>query len=98
MRGLLLTIPPVERDTADGFVSPAELASRVRQLAMDAYRVLKDPAATSGELVELSRKIDDLRRSCESLSSRQIDHWLQSAAEQVRCRRASRCEPEPVPS
>ncbi len=90
-----MTLSLAQREPANDPIMPAELAVRVRQLALDAHRVLKDPSATSGELVELSRKIDDLRRSCPSLSSRQIEHWLQSASELLLCRRGSLCESGP---
>ena len=75
-----------ERGSRIETIDPAELATRLRQLALDVHRVLNDPLATTGELVELSRCIDELRRQARVSHFREIDRWLQSAGDLVRTR------------
>jgi len=65
-------------------LSSVELASRLRQFALDAHRVLKNPVATTSELVELSRQIDELRGQTGAPPVREVDRWLERAAEQIR--------------
>jgi hypothetical protein len=76
------TATRASRNGAD--LSAVELASRLRQLALDAHRVMKNPFATTSELVELSRQIDELRGLTGASPVREIDRWLQCAAEQIR--------------
>ncbi len=66
-------------------LDPEEFAVRVRELAAEARRILRDPAATYGEVVELARQFDELRRQRRrgSLPEREIDRWLWNAAKQV---------------
>jgi len=66
-----------------GCLDPAEFAARVRQLAIDAHRVLKSRTAARGELVQLCRRIDELRQESRLDLSREIDRWLYHANEQI---------------
>ncbi len=66
-----------------GCLDPAEFAARVRQLAIDAHRVLKSRTAVKSELVQLCRRIDELRQESRVDLSREIDRWLDQANEQI---------------
>ena len=66
-----------------GCLDPAEFAARVRQLAIDAHRVLKSRTAAKSELVQLCRRIDELRQESRVDLSREIDRWLHQANEQI---------------
>lgn len=66
-----------------GCLDPAEFAARVRQLAIDAHRVLKSRTAAKSELVQLCRRIDELRQESRADLSREIDRWLHQANEQI---------------
>jgi hypothetical protein len=61
-------------------------ADQIRRLAMDAYRVLKDPDACESEFAELSERVDDLRRQSGGSHAHEVDRWLRSAGNQLRCR------------
>ena len=69
-----------------GCLEPAEFAARVRQLAIDAHRVLKSRTAAKSELVQLCRRIDELRQEGRVDLSREIDRWLDQANEQIEAR------------
>jgi hypothetical protein len=71
------------------WLNPAEFATRVRKLALDAHRVVKDPHTTTGEAAELSRQIDELREHARVSRLFEIDRWLQNAAELVKNRRSA---------
>jgi hypothetical protein len=73
----------VWQENGAGCIDPAEFAARVRQLAMDAHRVLKSRTAAKSELVQLCRQIDELRRESRVDLSREIDRWLHQANEQI---------------
>jgi hypothetical protein len=60
-------------------VDAADLADRIRRLAVDAYRSLKRHDAALDELTELLRRIDELRQATQDPHLTQIDHWLRSA-------------------
>lgn len=69
-------------------LEPEQFALRVRELALAAHRLLRDPAATRREVVELSRQLDELRRQRQrqrrNAPESEIDRWLLSAARQIR--------------
>jgi hypothetical protein len=67
-------------------LSPAEIAARLRGLAQDAYRVAKDRDAAPTELVELSRRIEELRAHARGSRLFEIERWLERASEVV-CQR-----------
>ncbi len=64
----------------------AGFADQVRRLAMDLYRVLKDPDPCDSEFAELSERLDDLRRQRDGSHPQEIDRWLRSAGNQLRWR------------
>jgi hypothetical protein len=71
--------------------NPAEFAENVRRLAQDAFHALRDPGASVSELMELSERVDDLRRQRNGSYALEVDRWLRSAGDQLRCRlRSSR--------
>ena len=88
----------VEERSCGELARPADFAVRVRELAVEAYRVLKDPDATYREAVELSRQFDELRRQRrrEHAPERELDRWLRNAAKQVRDYRPSPRSAQPV--
>jgi hypothetical protein len=88
----------MEERSAANWLDPADFAIRVRELAVEAYRVLKDPDTSYGEAVELSRKFDELRRQRrrEHAPERELDRWLRNAAKQVRDYRPSPRSAQPV--
>ena len=68
-------------------LDPADLAYRIRRLALDAYRSLKRHDAALDELTELLHRIDELRRGTQNPHFIQIDRWLQSAKDVIESRR-----------
>lgn len=64
-------------------VSAPELATRLRRLAQDAYRVVNDRNAAPAEAVELSRRIEELRQQTRGAGMFEIDRWLERALEVV---------------
>jgi hypothetical protein len=82
---------PEETERAVDDLDPEDFALRVRQLAVKAHRLLRNPATSYRERVELSGQIDDLRhqRGTRGLPEREIDRWLRNASTQVRDHRAS---------
>jgi hypothetical protein len=71
--------PVASRDAYWNLFDPAQFASSVRQFAMDVHRVLNDPLSTTSQLVELSRRIDDLRRHSPVPRFSEMDFWMSSA-------------------
>ena len=69
-----------------GCLEPAEFAARVRQLAIDAHRVLKSETAATHELAQLGRRLDELRLGGHMDLSRAIDRWLNQAYRQIEAR------------
>ncbi len=59
-------------------LDPGQFASSIRQLAVDAHRVLKDPFASSDQLKDLSKRIDVLRRTSPMNCSSAVARWLRS--------------------
>lgn len=89
---------PVVETRTNAYLDPEAFASRVRELAAEAFRVLKDSDSTYRQAVEVSRKLDDLRRQRrrENMPVRDIDRWLRNAAQQVREYRPAPCASQPV--
>jgi hypothetical protein len=67
-------------------LSPADIAASLRGLAQEAYRVAKDGDAADTDLVELSRRIEELRAHARGSRLFEIERWLERASEVV-CRR-----------
>jgi hypothetical protein len=65
---------------------PERLAIGVRWIAVEAHRVLSHPHASSRELREICRCIDELRRETRSTPLIGVDRWLELAGERVRSR------------
>jgi hypothetical protein len=68
---------------------PADFAYRFRGLALDTHRTLKRRDAAPDELIELSRRIDELRRNTQDPQFVEIDRWLQNARILVESRKRS---------
>jgi hypothetical protein len=64
-----------------------ELAASIRELAVDAHQALNDPLVTAAKLNDLSRRIEELRRSARSACLSEIDGWLHQVQRQVDERR-----------
>src|SRR5262245_54324241 len=56
-----------------------DFANRIRALARDAARTVGNRDARPRELIELSRRIDELRQETQDPQFMHIDRWLQSA-------------------
>lgn len=63
--------PPAPTDAAS-------LAASVRQLALQAHRVLSDPASDPAEARELSRRASGLRSQLRGRSTLAVERWLDS--------------------
>jgi hypothetical protein len=68
-------------------LDPADLAYRIRRLALDAYRSLKRHDAALDELTELLHRIDELRRGTQNPHFIQIDRWLERAKHLIESRK-----------
>lgn len=60
---------------------PAEFATELRKLALDAYRVVNDQRALRSDAAELSRRIAELREHTQEAGLLEIDRWLHKALE-----------------
>ena len=60
---------------------PADLATRLRRLALDTYRVARDRQAAPSDAVELCRQIEELREHARGAGLSEIERWLQKASE-----------------
>ena len=58
---------------------PADFAHRLRTLAADTHRALRNPETEPHELIELSERFDELRRGAEDQRLSEIDRWLRNA-------------------
>lgn len=56
----------------------ASLASAVRQIALQAHRVLAEPAPSAFEIQELSQSLANLRRQLRGRSTGSVMRWLDS--------------------
>ena len=63
-----------------GGLDPEELARRIRQLAIDAHRILTRPDTSIGEVSGLRRRVRVLLRETRGgLRATEIDRWLRAA-------------------
>jgi hypothetical protein len=60
-----------------------ELATRIRELAVDAHHALNDPLVTPAEMSELSRRVEELRKAARSARLSEIDRWLHQVQRRV---------------
>ena len=65
---------------------PAEIAAEVRQIALEAHRVLKNPYVASDDLRAVLRRLRVLRRQTRCSALIEIDHWLENADALVKTR------------
>lgn len=70
-------------------LDPADLADRIRRMALDAHRTLKRHDVAPSELVELTRRIDELRQGTQETHFIEIDRWLRTARQLIESRRRS---------
>ncbi|MDR3633083.1 MAG: hypothetical protein P4L84_04550 [Isosphaeraceae bacterium] len=71
---------------------PATLASLVRELALRSNRVLKDPNARSVDLLNLSRRIAELRRQLRNTSFHDLSLWTDRLEERVDAALIAECQ------
>jgi hypothetical protein len=64
-------------------LDPEEVARRVRQLAVDAHRILNHPDTTVEELIALRRRFKELLRAGRGSQPTEIERWLRSAQQEV---------------
>jgi len=67
-------------------LDPAAIANRVRQIAHDLQQILKKTRPCPCELIELERRIDDLRVHTHGSSWISIDRWLDHTRTAIRAR------------
>jgi len=73
----------LEGHLARARLDPGQFASSIRQLALDAHRVLNDPLSRRDQLEELSSRIDVLRRSSPVDWTSGMNRWLRSVEEMI---------------
>jgi hypothetical protein len=71
-------IPAWKHDLVSWRHDPSEFAYRLRRLAVDLHRTFKQRDGSPLDLIELARRIDELKRDTECP---QIERWLLSAQE-----------------
>jgi len=76
---------PVE-SLAAGSLDPAAIAEGVRQIAHDLQQMLRKTPPSPGELIELERRIDELRVHTGGTRLMAIDRWLHSSRSAIRAR------------
>jgi hypothetical protein len=79
----------VTNDLAAWRLDAAEIAYRLRGLSVDTHRTLKRQDASSDELTELSRRIDELRKQTQDPRFLEIDRWLESTQNLIERRKRS---------
>ena len=62
---------------------PAVLAASVREIALEARRILRDPCQSELELSDLSLRIDQIRRSVPPSPANPLALWLETLAREV---------------
>lgn len=67
-------------------LDPAEIAQGVRQIAHDLHQMLKRATSTSVELIELERRIDELRLHIHGTPLIAVDRWLKNSRSALRVR------------
>ena len=64
-------------------LDPAELAARIRKLAIETHHALNNQLVTAAKIDELSHQIHELRREARAACLSQIDRWLHNVQRQV---------------
>ena len=64
-------------------LDPADLANRIRRLAEDTHQTLRSHNAVPHELIELTRRIDELRQETQDPHLIEIDRWLRKAKDLI---------------
>ena len=65
-------------------LDPAAIAQGVRQIAHDLHQILRKTTPSPGELIELERRIDELRVHTHGTGLIAIDCWLASSQSAIR--------------
>jgi hypothetical protein len=63
---------------------PAILAASVRDVAIEARRILKDSAREPYELGALTRRIHVLQRQAQGCSTGELSRWLENLSREVK--------------
>jgi hypothetical protein len=66
--------------------APADLAHRIRRLAVDVHRVVNSEETRSNELNELSKRVDKLRLQTQDPQFIEINRWLEAAQNLIKIR------------
>jgi len=69
-----------------GSLDPAAIAEGVRQIAHDLHQVLRKTTSSPDELIELERRINELRVHTGGTRLMAIDRWLHSSRSAIRVR------------
>ncbi|QEH33265.1 hypothetical protein OJF2_17650 [Aquisphaera giovannonii] len=64
-------------------LDPSAFAERLRGIALDTHRLMKGSMPTAEELLQLERRIDDLRAFARYPGMLEINRWLDNARIQV---------------
>ena len=77
-------------------LDPADLAHRIQKLGADTHRTLSSHDADPHELIELARRVDELRQGTQDPHLIKIDLWLRKAKKviETRWRSANQIDPE----
>ena len=67
-------------------LDPEAIAHRVRQIAHDLHQILRKTTPSPGELIELERRIDELRVHTHGTGFIAIDRWLDNSRSAIRAR------------
>ena len=67
-------------------LDPAAIAQGVRQIAHDLHQILRKTTPSPGELIELERRIDELRVHTHGTGLMAIDRWLYNTRSAIRVR------------
>ena len=65
-------------------LDPAEIAQGVRQIAHDLHQMLRRTTSSPGELIELVRRIDELRVHTHKSRLIALDRWLDNSRSAIR--------------
>jgi hypothetical protein len=83
-----------QESQADGYLDPAEIAHGVRQIALDLHQALKKPNLSFGELLELQRRIDQMRRHTAGTQLTALDRWLDQSRAVIQTRTRAALTPQ----
>ncbi|MGO9238280.1 MAG: hypothetical protein ACLP4V_30875 [Methylocella sp.] len=67
-------------------LDPAAIAQGVREIAHDLHQTLRKTTPSPGELIELERRIDELRVHTHGTGLIVIDRWLANSRSAIRAR------------